>query len=98
MQIKLLKDVLEAWKSEVEKKPPLMTVEEAYKNLGLTGSHHEESTIRKAYYKLAQMYHPDKNPDGRVDNTPNNEFIELNFYCILGSFRISESSIRIFVQ
>lgn len=64
--VRLLKDVLEAWKFEVEKKPPAMTVEQAYKNLGLKGSQHDESAIRKAYYRLAQKYHPDKNPDGRV--------------------------------
>lgn len=61
-----MKDVLDAWKSEVEKKPPTMTVEDAYKSLGLGSGHHEEATVRKAYYRLAQQFHPDKNPEGRV--------------------------------
>lgn len=34
-QVKLLKDTLDAWKKEVEKKPPTMSIEDAYDVLGL---------------------------------------------------------------
>ena len=68
MQVKLLKDILEAWKAEVEKKPPSMSLEEAYETLNLAkgAGGHDEAKIRKAYFRLAQRYHPDKNPEGRV--------------------------------
>ena len=44
-----------------------MSIEEAYEMLGLptgTGGH-EENVVKKAFRKLAQKFHPDKNPDGR---------------------------------
>ncbi|XP_074640124.1 dnaJ homolog subfamily C member 13-like isoform X2 [Tubulanus polymorphus] len=65
--VQLLKDILESWKKEVEKKPPVMSVEDAYETLNLPKipGGHDEGKIRKAYFRLAHKYHPDKNPDGR---------------------------------
>lgn len=66
--VQLLKHTLDAWRKEVEKKPSQMTVTQAYEDLGIDLAKNpqpDESLIRKSYYRLAQMYHPDKNPKGR---------------------------------
>lgn len=43
-----------------------MSLDDAYEALGLgRGTLHDEAKVRKAYYRLAQKYHPDKNPAGR---------------------------------
>eukprot|EP01147_Barroeca_monosierra_P008081 gene8081-757_t len=64
--IELLRDILDAWKQENEKKPQTMSVEEAYATLGLESSmKYDQRKVRKAYFKMSMQYHPDKNPEGR---------------------------------
>ena len=43
-----------------------MSVDDAYAVLNLpAGVHHDDSVVRKSYFRLAQKYHPDKTPAGR---------------------------------
>ena len=58
--LNLLREVLQAWKAEVEKKPSSMTTKDALAVLGIADQEPDETKVRKAYFKLAQKYHPDR--------------------------------------
>ena len=65
--VRLLKDTLDNWRAELNKEPAGFTSSEALETLNLNPENgpFEESKIRKAYFKMAQKYHPDKNPEGK---------------------------------
>lgn len=76
--VALLRDVLERWRQELDRKPPPLTLEEACATLGVTPEQRsDDSVIRRAYFRLAQKYHPDKNPEGRDQFEKVNKAYEL---------------------
>lgn len=63
--VALMKDVLAAWKLELEREPCKLNRESCLEELEIKEPSPTPQQIRKAYFKLAAIYHPDKNPTGR---------------------------------
>ena len=62
--LRLLRETIERWRSEMSKGVVDSSVRDAKTLLELPDKF-ENADLRKAYKNLARKYHPDKNPDGR---------------------------------
>ncbi len=66
--VQFLQALLDAWRTELTRRPLGLTAAEAARVLGLDVNAPEglsEDAMKAAYRKLARQYHPDRNPEGR---------------------------------
>ena len=64
--VELLGEILKCWSAEMNKKPSSLSVDKCLHVLNITSDNLTTNDIRRAYYKLAPTYHPDRNPEGRA--------------------------------
>jgi len=64
-EVEFLQALLLLWSKQAEEKEPRMSQEEARTTLKLKPGFKDEE-LRRAYFRLAKEYHPDKNPEGKA--------------------------------
>ena len=64
-EVEFLQALLLLWSKQADKPEPVMSLEDARSTLKLKPGFKEDE-LRRAYFRLAKEYHPDKNPEGKA--------------------------------